>query len=157
MWTPANRKKYDRSKQRYPSDLTDDEWVLIEPLIPPAKKGGRRREVDVREVMNAIMYILSTGCQWNYLPKDFPPRSTVFDYFNRWLQRGVLEAIHQTLFAKCREKAGRKREPTACVIDSQSVKSAEKGGSASMRMAMMLTRRSKARRGTSSSTRLVCR
>jgi transposase len=152
MWTAENRKKYDRSKQRYPSDLTDAEWALIEPLIPPARKGGRKREVNIREVVNGIMYILSTGCQWDYLPKDLPPRSTVFDYFSRWLQRGVLEAIHQTLFAQCREKAGRNREPTACVIDTQSVKSAEKGGSASMRMAMMLTRKSKARKGTSSLT-----
>jgi transposase len=152
MWTAKNRKNYDRSKQRYPSDLTDAEWALVEPHIPPARKGGRKRAADMREVVNAIMYVLSTGCQWSYLPRDFPARSTVFDYFNLWMQRGVLEKIHLSLFAQCREKAGRKREPTACVLDAQSVKSAEKGGSASMRMATMLASRSKARRGTSSST-----
>lgn len=151
MWTSKNRKKYDRSKQRYPSDLTDAEWALVEPHIPPARKGGRKRHVDMREVVNAIMYVLSTGCQWSHLPKDLPARSTVFDYFNLWIQRGVLEKIHLSLFKQCREEAGRKREPTACVLDAQSVKSAEKGGSASMRMAMMLARRSGARRGMSSS------
>ena len=76
MWTAENRKRYDRSQLRYPSDLTDDEWRLIEPLIPPAKRGGRKREVDVREVMNGVMYVLSTGCQWRALPKDLPPKST---------------------------------------------------------------------------------
>lgn len=152
MWTAENRKKYDRSKRRYPSDLTEAEWTLIEPFIPPAKKGGRKREVNIREVVNGIMYILSTGCQWDYLPSDLPPRSTVFRYFNLWLQRGVLEKIHQELYAKCREKIGRKPQPTACVLDTQSVKSAEKGGSASIRMGMMLAKRSRERRGTSSPT-----
>jgi len=84
MWTVENRGRYDRSKLRYPSDLTDDEWALVEPLIPPAKRGGNKRTVDVREVVNAIMYILSTGCQWAALPKDLPARSTVNDYFRRW-------------------------------------------------------------------------
>jgi len=74
MWTAKNRKRYDRSQLRYPSDLTDDEWQLIEPLIPPAKRGGRRREVNVREVMNGVMYVLSTGCQWRAIPKDLPPQ-----------------------------------------------------------------------------------
>ena len=77
-------RRYDRSKLRYPSDLTDEEWALIEPLIPPAKRGGNKRTVDVREVVNGLMYILSTGCQWAALPKDLPPRSTVNDYFCRW-------------------------------------------------------------------------
>ena len=75
MWTAENRKRYDRSQLRYPSDLTDDEWKLIEPLIAPAKRGGRRREVNVREVMNGVMYVLSTGCQWRAIPKDCPPRA----------------------------------------------------------------------------------
>jgi transposase len=74
MWTAQNRRRYDRSQLRYPSDLTDDEWAHVEPLIPPAKRGGNRRHVDVREVMNGIMYILSTGCQWRAIPKDLPPR-----------------------------------------------------------------------------------
>ena len=84
MWTPENRPRYDRSKLRYPSDLTDEEWALIGPLIPPAKRGGNKRTVDVREVVNGVMYILSTGCQWAALPKDLPPRSTVNDYLRRW-------------------------------------------------------------------------
>ena len=84
MWTTANRERYDRSKLRYPSDLTNDEWALVAPLIPPAKRGGAKRTIDVREVMNGIMYILSTGCQWRALPKDLPPRSTVHDYLDLW-------------------------------------------------------------------------
>ena len=82
MWTAENRARYDRSRLRYPSDLTDDEWAHVAPLIPPAKRGGNRRHVDVREVMNGIMYVLSTGCQWRAVPKDLPPRSTVFDYLS---------------------------------------------------------------------------
>ena len=84
MWTTENRAKYDRSGLRYPSDLTDAEWLLIAPLIPPAKRGGNKRTVDEREIVNGVMYILSTGCQWAALPTDLPPRSTVNDYFRRW-------------------------------------------------------------------------
>ncbi len=82
MWTAQNRRRYDRSQLRYPSDLTGDEWAHVEPLIPPARRGGNKRHVDVREVMNGIMYILSTGCQWRAVPKDLPPRSTLFDYLD---------------------------------------------------------------------------
>ncbi|MGH6855671.1 MAG: IS5 family transposase [Burkholderiales bacterium] len=128
MWTTANRPKYNRDKLRYPSDLTDAEWAHIEPLIPPAKYGGRKRKVDVREVVNGIMYVLSTGCQWRYVPKDLPPKSTLYDYFDLWTYDGTLEIIHHALYVKCREQIGREASPTACVIDSQSVKSAEKGG-----------------------------
>jgi transposase len=77
MWTNENRARYDRSKLRYPSDLTDEEWALIAPVIPRAKRGGNKRTVDVREVVNGLMYVLSTGCQWRAMPKDLPPRSTV--------------------------------------------------------------------------------
>src|SRR6266566_4997669 len=84
MWTAKNRGRYDRSQLRYPSDLSDDEWALVESLIPAAKRGGNRRHVDVREVMNGVMYVLSTGCQWRALPKDLPPRSTVHDYLDLW-------------------------------------------------------------------------
>ena len=84
MWTPENRPLYDRDKLRYPSDLTDAEWQHIGPLLPPAKRGGGKRTVDLREVVNGVMYVLSTGCQWRYIPKDLPPRSTVHDYFSRW-------------------------------------------------------------------------
>ena len=137
--------RYDRSKLRYPSDLTDAEWALIEPLIPPAKRGGNKRTVNVREVVNGLMYVLSTGCQWRALPKDLPPRSTVNRYFLRWDHRGTLHRIHHALYVKCREQAGREASPTAAIIDSQSVKSAEKGGPASTRMGMMAARRSRAR------------
>jgi transposase len=147
MWTAENRKRYDRSQLRYPSDLTDDEWSLIEPLIPPAKRGGRRREVNVREVMNGVMYVLSTGCQWRAIPKDLPPRSTVFAYLDLWSYDGTLERIHYELYVKCREQAEREASPTAAIIDSQSVKSAEKGGPRSPRMATMQERRSRARSG----------
>ncbi len=130
MWTAENRARYDRSSLRYPSDLTNEEWSHIEPLIPPGKRGGRRRKVDMREVMNGVMYVLGTGCQWRYLPKDLLPKSTVFHYFNRWDRDGTLLRIHHALYLKCREEAERNAEPTACIIDSQSVKSAEKGGPA---------------------------
>ena len=128
MWTPENRPRYNRDKLRYPSDMTDDEWVCIEASIPPAKHGGRRREVNVREVLNGVMYVLSTGCQWRYIPKDLPPRSTLHDYFQRWHDDGTLGRIHHALYMACREQMGREASPTACAIDSQSVKSAEKGG-----------------------------
>ncbi|HVQ45087.1 MAG TPA: IS5 family transposase [Candidatus Saccharimonadia bacterium] len=128
MWTHENRAKYNRDHLRYPSDLTDDEWTLVEPFIPPARRGGGKRQTDMRTVMNGVMYILSTGCQWRYLPKDFPPRSTVHNYFIWWQCDGVLDRIHHALYVECREKAQREGSPTACIIDSQSVKSAEKGG-----------------------------
>jgi transposase len=153
MWTTENRPRYNRDKLRYPSDLSDEEWALIEPLIPPAKRGGRKREVVVREVVNGVMYVLSTGCQWRYIPKDLPPRSTVHDYFSRWNYDGTIEKIHYALDVRCREAIGREASPTACVIDSQSVKSAEKGGPASIRPGMMRARRSRASSGISWSTR----
>ena len=126
MWTTENRPRYNRDKLRYPSDLTEEEWTLVEPLIPPAKHGGRRRRVVVREVINGVMYVLSTGCQWRYLPRDLPPKSTVHDDLTRWNYDGTIERVHHALYVKCREAAGREASPTACVIDSQSVKSAEK-------------------------------
>jgi len=150
MWTTESRARHDRSKLRYPSDLTDEEWSLVKPAIPPAKPGGRKRETDERELVNGVMYVLSTGCQWRYIPKDLPPKSTLHDYLDLWNYDGTLEKIHHTLYVKCREQAGREASPTAGVIDSQSVKSAEKGGPASIRAGMMLARRSKARSGISS-------
>jgi transposase len=153
MWTPKNRPRYDRDKLRYPSDLTDEEWSLIEPLIPPAKHGGRKREVVVREVVNGVMYVLGTGCQWRYIPKDLPPRSTVHDYFTRWNYDGTIEKIHYALYVQCRAAMGREASPTACVIDSQSVKSAEKGGPASIHRGMTRARRSRVSSGISWSTR----
>jgi transposase len=153
MWTTETRARHDRSRLRYPSDLTDDEWSLIKPLIPPAKPGGRKREVDEREVVNGIMYVLSTGCQWRFVPKDLPPKSTLHDYLERWNYDGTLVKVHHVLYIKCREQVGREPSPTASVIDSQSVKSAEKGGAASIRTVMTPARRSRARSDMSWSIR----
>ena len=153
MWTNDNRKRYDRSALRYPSDLTDEEWALTAPLIPPGKRGGNRRKVDVRQVLNGLMYVLGTGCQWRAIPKDLPPRSTVHDYLDLWTWDGTLDHIHHALYTQCRAQASREASPTAAIIDSQSVKSAEKGGPASIRRALTRARRSKAKSATSSSTR----
>jgi transposase len=145
MWTNENRGRYDRSRLRYPSDVTDEEWAIIGPLIPPAKKGGNKRSVDEREIVNGLMFILNTGCQWAALPKDLPARSTVNAYFLRWGDDGTLDRIHHALYEQCRAMAGREAAPTAAIIDSQSVKSAEKGGPTSIRTATTPGRRSKAR------------
>ena len=152
MWTKENRGRYDRSKLRYPSDVTNEEWALIEPLIPPAKGGGKTRTVLMREVVNGLMFVLSKGCQWRAIPKDLPPKSTVYGYFDLWTWDGTIGRIHEALYAACREQAGRDASPTAAIIDSQSVKSAEKGGSM-IRLALMPARRSTARSGTFSSIR----
>ena len=156
MWTDENRERYDRSRLRYPSDLTDEEWSLIEPQIPPAKRGGNKRHVNLREVVNGLMYILSTGCQWRALPKDLPPRSTVYDYFDLWSWDGTLDRIHHSLYVRCRETEDREASPTAAIIDSQSVKGAEKGGRRLIRPVTTQERRSKARSGTFSSIRTAC-
>ena len=156
MWTNENRARYDRSMLRYPSDLTDEEWSHVAPLIPPAKHGGRKRTVVVREVVNGLMYVLSTGCQWRAIPKDLPPRSTVHDFFDLWEWDGTLDRIHDALYVKCREQAGRDASPTAAIIDSQSVKGAEKGGRASIPAVTTRARRSRARSVTFSSTRKAC-
>ena len=152
MWTAENRPLYNRDHLRYPSDVTDDEWALIKPLIPRAKHGGRRRTVDIREIVNGLMYILSTGCQWRAVPKDLPPRSTLFSYFDLWRYEGVIDKIHHSLYVRCREKVGKEASPTACIIDAQSVKSVEKGGSRSIRTVMTPARKSRERSAISSST-----
>jgi len=153
MWTNENRARYDRSALRYPSDLTDAEWAHVEPLIPPARRGGAKRTVNLREVANGLMYVLGTGCQWRAIPKDLPPRSTVYEYFDLWSWDGTLDRIHDALYVKCREAASREASPTAAIIDSQSVKSAEKGGLRSTRRATTPARRSRARSGMSWSIR----
>lgn len=155
MWTTENRARYDRSGLRYPSDLTDEDWSFIKPLILPARRGGNKRSVDEREVMNGLMFILSTGCQWRSLPKDLPPRSTVNRYFCDWNHDRTLERLHHALYVQCRELVGREASPSAAIIDSQSVKSAEKGGPRT-RMVTMPGRRSKAKSVTSSSIRRAC-
>ena len=156
MWTVENRARYNRDHLRYPSDLTDEEWALVEPLIPPGKPGGGKRRVRMREVVNGLMYVLSTGCQWRAIPKDLPPKSTVYDYFDLWTWDRTLDRIHHVLYVACREQAERDASPSAAIIDSQSVKSAEKGGAASTGMATMRARRSRARNATFSSIRKVC-
>jgi transposase len=160
MWTTENRPHYDRKGLRYPSDLTDAEWDLVKSLIPRAKRGGRKREIVVRDVLNGILYVLSTACQWRALPKDLPPRSTVHGYLQRWDYDGTLMNIHDVLYVACREQAEREASPTACVIDSQSVKSADlgreertKGGPRSTRRDTMRARKSRVRSDMSWSTR----
>ena len=156
MWTTEQRQAHARVGLRYPSDLTDAEWALAEPLIPPARRGGRKRTVDVRAVLDGIFYVLATGCQWRALPKDLPPRSTAHACLTLWARDGTLRRLHHALFVQVREQAGKEASPTAAVIASQSVRSAEKGALASIRRATTRARRSRARSGTSWSTRSAC-
>jgi transposase len=156
MWKPEHRAACDRRGLRYPSDLSDGEWALIAPLIPPAKHGGRHREVNVREVLNAIFYVLSTGCQWQALPKDLPPKSTAHNYFTLWDWDGTLERIHHALYVAVRDKEGREASPSAAIVDSQSAKTAQKGGRRSIRRGTTRARRSRGANGTFSSIRSVC-
>lgn len=130
----------ETSKLRYKTDLSDAEWAIIRPLIPPEKPGGRPRSVDMREVLNAIFYLNKTGCSWEMLPKDFPPYSTVYYYHRRWQRRGVWEEINRRLRELVRQDVGKNALPTAAAIDSQSVKTTEKKGRS---MAMMVASRLK--------------
>jgi putative transposase len=132
----------------YPSDLTDAQWEEMEPLIPPAKPGGRPRTANMRAVLNAINYVVRTGCQWRFLPRDFPPKSTVYDYFWQWGRDDLWETMHDTLRRQVRLQAGREASPSAAVIDSQTVKTTEKRG----RAALTAARKSPAENATSSST-----
>jgi len=153
MWKPEHRLAAQRSGLRYPSDLTDAEWAIAGPMIPPARSGGRPRDVNVREVLNGIFYVLSTGCQWLALPKDLPPKSTVHHYFMLWDWDGTLERIHHALYVAVREQEGREASPSVAIIDSQSAKGAQKGGLRSTRRALMRARRSRVASGTFSSIR----
>ena len=153
MWTPEHRAAARRQGLRYASDLTDEEWSLVAPMIPPARRGGRPRDVNMREIINGLLYLLWTGWQWQALPKDLPPKSTVHHYFKLWDWDGTLERIHHALYVATREREGRETSPTAAIIDSQSAKAAQKGAPRLTRRAMMRARRSRAARGTSWSTR----
>jgi transposase len=116
------------SGKGYGSDLSDEEWAILEPLVPAPLPGGRPAKHSRREIMNAILYILRTGCQWRMLPHDFPPYSTVYYYYRQWRRLGLWESILQVLRERWRESQGREAQPSAAIIDSQSVKTTEKGG-----------------------------
>ena len=153
MWNDASRTRHDRSKLglRYPSDLVDEEFALIEPYLPASRKWA------VRELVNGVLYVLTTGCQWDQLPKDFPPKSTTHDYFVKLHADGILKKIHHVLYAEVRAQAGKAAEPTLAIVDSQTVKSAEKGGRTLIRRSdMTQARKSKARNAMLRSIRWGC-
>ena len=127
-WNRTTRKDCKRDGRRYESDVTDKEWEIVESMLPKQGPLGRPRETDLREVFNAIQYVLATGCQWRALPRDFPPHSTVINYFYRWQGDGVFDRMMDALRELARAEAGRRAEPTAAIIDSQSVKTTESGG-----------------------------
>ena len=128
MWTENTRTDHDRSDLRYASDLRDAEWRLIAPLLPGPCRRGRPREVSLRSVVEAILYVLGSGCPWRLLPREFPARSTVQGYFYRWRDAGLWERIVQVLVGRARRAQGRKTRPSAAVVDTQSVKTTECGG-----------------------------
>lgn len=123
------------TRKLYASDMSDAEWVVIEPKIPAPKGFGHPRTVDVREVLNAIFYVQRSGCQWEMLPHDFPPYTTVYKYFRKWQRKGIWQAIHDELRGELREMTGRKADSSVAIADSQSVKTTEKRGRSTVLMA----------------------
>ena len=128
MWTPTTRQQHNRDCLRYGSDLSDAEWEIIAAYMPPPARTGRPRQWPVREIMNAIFYVLRAGCAWRMLPKDFPPMTTVYGWFLRFRREGLFEIINHHLVMLERERVGREASPSAAVIDSQSAKTTESGG-----------------------------
>jgi putative transposase len=128
MWTPATRAQHSRAGLRYGSDLTDAEWAILEPYLPPPFRFGRKRKWPMRHIVEAIFYVLRAGCAWEMLPDGFPPLSTVYRWFARFRDDGSWEAINHHLVMRDRERVGRAASPTAAVLDSQSAKTAEAGG-----------------------------
>jgi transposase len=128
MWTPDTRSEHDRDDLRYPSELTGAEWAILEPLLPPPANTGRKRGWPMREIVNAIFFVLRGGCPWRMLPEHFPPHQTAYAWFTRFRDDGTWQAVNHHLLMLDRERSGRAATPSAAVIDSQSVKTTEPGG-----------------------------
>lgn len=128
MWTPTSREQHNRKALRYQTDLTDAEWAVIEPLMPAACRSGRRRAWPLREIVNAIFYVMRAGCPWRLLPRDFPPWQTVYRWFAAWREASLFERINHALVMVERERVGRAASPSAAILDSQSVRTSEAGG-----------------------------
>jgi transposase len=128
MWTPTTRRQHSRDRLRYETDLTDAEWAVVEPLMPAPRSCGRPRTWPLREIVNAIFYVLRGGIAWRLIPKDLPPRTTVYRWFALWRDTGLFERMNHLLVMADRERVGREASPSAAVIDSQSVKTTESGG-----------------------------